>query len=133
MDYGRPMSGRERAGQLLPAATAAAIAVGAVLHAAGAPRAGDALWSGTVIVVLVPVAIAVARSLGRGDVGVDAIALLAMAGCLALGEYSPAPSSPSCSPGAPRSRRRRADARAATSRRCSARAAQARRRRSDGR
>ena len=39
------------------------------------------------LALLIPLTISVGRSLLRGDVGVDAIALLAMAGALALGEY----------------------------------------------
>jgi heavy metal translocating P-type ATPase len=76
----------ERVGQVLPAVTAAAIAVGGVLHAFGAPAAGDLVWAATVAAMLVPLSVGVLRSLVRGDVGVDAIALLAMVGCLALGE-----------------------------------------------
>ena len=60
---------------------------GGVLDLAGAhtPRAR----SGRVVTLalLVPLSVAVGSSLLRGDVGVDAIALLAMAGALALGEY----------------------------------------------
>jgi heavy metal translocating P-type ATPase len=70
----------------LPLLTAAAIAAGAGAHLLGAPRAGDAVWAAAVVVALVPLAGSVGSSLRRGDVGVDAIALLAMAGALALGE-----------------------------------------------
>jgi heavy metal translocating P-type ATPase len=66
--------------------TAAAIVAGAVAHLLDAPRAGDAVWAAAVAVALVPLTASVASSLRRGDVGVDAIALLAMAGALALGE-----------------------------------------------
>jgi heavy metal translocating P-type ATPase len=76
----------ERLTRMLPLLTAAAIAIGAAAHLAGAPRAGDAIWAAALTVVLVPLAFSVARSLRAGDVGVDAIALLAMAGALALGE-----------------------------------------------
>ena len=48
---------------------------------------GDAVWAGTVAVMLVPLTWSVARALLRGDFGVDVIALLAMAGALATGEY----------------------------------------------
>jgi heavy metal translocating P-type ATPase len=64
-----------------------AIVAGAVLHLFGAPEAGDALWGGATVVVLVPLAVGVIRTLLEGDVGVDAIALLAMAGAVILGEY----------------------------------------------
>jgi heavy metal translocating P-type ATPase len=76
----------ERLTRLLPLLTAAAIAAGGAAHLAGAPRAGDAVWTAALLAVLVPLTVAVARSLRAGDVGVDAIALLAMAGALALGE-----------------------------------------------
>ncbi len=64
-----------------------AIAAGGVLHALDAPEAGDALWGGATVVVLVPLTVGVARTLRHGDVGVDAIALLAMAVAVALGQY----------------------------------------------
>ena len=71
---------------------AVALATGALLHLGGAGRAATPPAVG-VAVVLVPLAVGVARSLLRGDVGVDLIALIAMAGALALGEYLAAPSS----------------------------------------
>ena len=49
--------------------------------------AADALWAATTALLLVPLTISVVRSLLRRDVGVDAIALISMAGALALGEY----------------------------------------------
>jgi P-type E1-E2 ATPase len=76
----------ERLTRILPLPTAAAIAVGGAVHLIGAPRVGDAIWAAALAVVLIPLTISVARSLRAGDVGVDAIALLAMAGALALGE-----------------------------------------------
>ena len=71
----------------LAIATTVAIAAGGILHLAGAPGAGDAVWAAAVAVMLVPLSVSVVRALARRDVGVDAIALLAMAGALALGEY----------------------------------------------
>jgi heavy metal translocating P-type ATPase len=76
----------ERLTRLLPLITAAAIAIGAAAHLAGAQGAGDAIWAAALAGVLVPLTASVTRSLRAGDVGVDAIALLAMAGALALGE-----------------------------------------------
>ena len=76
----------ERMTRLLPLLTAAAIAIGGAAHLAGAPGVGDAIWAAALVVVLVPLTASVARSLRGGDVGVDAIALLAMAGALALGQ-----------------------------------------------
>ncbi len=64
-----------------------ALLAGGVLHLAGLPGAGDAVWAASVAVMLVPLTVSVARTLLRGDVGVDAIALVAMASALALQEY----------------------------------------------
>ena len=64
-----------------------AIAAGGALHLSGLPQAGDAVWAGLVVAMLVPLAWSVARDLRRGRFGVDVIALIAMAGALALGEY----------------------------------------------
>jgi heavy metal translocating P-type ATPase len=63
------------------------VLAGGALHLAGYPSAGDAAWAATVGVMLVPLTWSVARSLLHGDVGVDAIALVSMAGALALGQY----------------------------------------------
>jgi heavy metal translocating P-type ATPase len=73
--------------RVLAAGVLAAIAAGGLLHLASEPRAGDAVWGVATAVVLVPLAWSVGRSLLHGDVGVDAIALVAMAVSLVLGEY----------------------------------------------
>ena len=73
--------------RLLAAGVLAAIGAGGLLHLAGQPEAGDAVWAVATAVVLVPLTWSVGRTLLRGDVGVDAIALVAMAAALALGEY----------------------------------------------
>ena len=73
--------------RLLAAGVLAAIGAGGLLHLLSEPAAGDAVWAVATAVVLVPLAWSVGRSLLKGDVGVDAIALVAMAGALALGEY----------------------------------------------
>ncbi|MFL5818334.1 MAG: heavy metal translocating P-type ATPase [Conexibacter sp.] len=59
---------------------------GGVCHLAGATAVGDALWIATIAGTLIPVSWSVARALVRGDVGVDVIALLAMAAALVGGE-----------------------------------------------
>jgi heavy metal translocating P-type ATPase len=66
----------------------ATVVIGGFLHLVGQASAGDALWAVSVGVMLVPLTWSVARSLARGDVGVDAIALVSMAGALALGQYA---------------------------------------------
>jgi len=63
------------------------VLAGGAMHLAGDPSGGNAAWAVTVGVMLVPLSWSVARSLLHGDVGVDAIALVSMAGALALGEY----------------------------------------------
>jgi heavy metal translocating P-type ATPase len=63
------------------------IVAGGVLALLVSSAAADVAWGATVAFMLVPLTWSVARSLLRGDVGVDVIALLAMAGALALGEY----------------------------------------------
>ena len=45
------------------------------------------VWALTIVLALIPLTWSVIGTLLRGDVGVDAIALVAMAGALALGEY----------------------------------------------
>ena len=72
--------------RLLAAGVLVAIGVGGLLHLLSEPAAGNAVWAAGTAIALVPLAWLVVRSLIRGDVGVDAIALVAMAGALALGE-----------------------------------------------
>lgn len=64
-----------------------AVITGLVLAGAGAGVAADILWGTCVGIVLIPLTWGVARTLLGGNVGVDAIALLAMAASLAFGEY----------------------------------------------
>jgi heavy metal translocating P-type ATPase len=64
----------------------AGLIAGIALTMAGAAETADVVLALTVLVVLVPTAIGVARMLRRGDLGVDAIAVLAMAGALLVGE-----------------------------------------------
>jgi len=73
--------------RLLPVATLALIAAGGALHLAGEPTAGNVVWAATVVAMLVPLTVAIGRTLASGRVGVDAIALVAMAGALAVGEF----------------------------------------------
>src|SRR5688500_13275818 len=73
--------------RLLAAGVLAAIGAGGLLHLLAEPEAGNAVWAVSTAVVLVPLAWSVGRSVLRGDVGVDAIALVAMAAAMALDEY----------------------------------------------
>jgi heavy metal translocating P-type ATPase len=76
--------------RLLAAGCLVAIGTGAILHLAGNPGAGGVVLALGAGLVLVPLTWSVARSLVRGDVGVDAIALIAIAGALALQEWGTA-------------------------------------------
>ncbi|WP_053226466.1 heavy metal translocating P-type ATPase [Solirubrobacter soli] len=72
--------------RLIAALALASIAIGAALALAGADAAANAVWSVAVAIALLALGASVVRGLARGHVGVDVIALLAMAGALALGE-----------------------------------------------
>jgi len=63
------------------------LAVGGVLWVAGEHEAANIAWAATTIVGILPSAYSVAIDLLHRETGVDVIALLAMAGALALGEY----------------------------------------------
>jgi len=71
---------------LAAGAALAGTLAGGLAHLLGAPSLGDALWVATIAGTLVPVTWSVVRSLARGDVGVDVIALLAMVAALVGGE-----------------------------------------------
>jgi heavy metal translocating P-type ATPase len=63
------------------------IAVGAVLYSSGERDAARAAWAVTTVIGLIPLTWETVVGLWRRKAGVDLIALLAMAGALALGEY----------------------------------------------
>ena len=64
-----------------------ALVLGGVVHIFEPGQAGDLVWAVAIVLTLIPLTRSVLRTLMRGDVGVDAIALVAMVGALALGEY----------------------------------------------
>ncbi len=72
--------------RILAALSLLGIVAGGVFALTGDTDTGNAIWGATIAVMLVPLTWEVARSLLHGDVGVDVIALLAMAGALATGE-----------------------------------------------
>ena len=72
---------------LLALGALGAIAIGGLLHLLDLPAAGDAVWAALVAAMLLSLGWSVLANLVRGNVGVDSIALLAMVGALALGEY----------------------------------------------
>jgi heavy metal translocating P-type ATPase len=78
---------RANAARLTAASALVAVLLGIGLHVTGMQRPADWLWGATTAMLLVPLTFSVVRSLLRRDVGVDAIALVSMAGALALGEY----------------------------------------------
>jgi heavy metal translocating P-type ATPase len=69
------------------ALTLSGLAAGGALHIVGVDAPAHWLWAATAAVMLVPLTVSVVRTLWRRDVGVDAIALVAIAAALALGEY----------------------------------------------
>ena len=72
---------------ILAAVILVVLALGIGLWLAGHKDEADGVWAVATALVLVPLALDVGRSLLRGDVGVDAIALIAIVGALLLGEY----------------------------------------------
>jgi heavy metal translocating P-type ATPase len=78
---------RAHSARLIAAGALAGVVGGLGLWAAGDRATADWLWAAATALLLIPLTLSVTRSLLRGDVGVDAIALVSMAGALALGEY----------------------------------------------
>jgi heavy metal translocating P-type ATPase len=77
-DYGR---------QALLAAATIGLAAGGLLHLLSLSFAGDVVWALMTAVVLLPTLYSSVLGLLRGRTGVDLIAVLAMAGTLALSQY----------------------------------------------
>ena len=69
------------------ALTLCGIAAGLAAHFLGIPEIAGWAWGGATVIALIPLTFVVARALYSGKVGVDIIALLAMAGSLYLGQY----------------------------------------------
>ncbi|GIH78240.1 hypothetical protein [Planobispora longispora] len=67
--------------------TAGALLAGIVLHALGAVAAGDAVWAAGTVLATVPAVRWVVAGLRAGRLGVDAIAVLALMGALAVREH----------------------------------------------
>jgi heavy metal translocating P-type ATPase len=67
--------------------TLCGISVGLAAHFLQMPEIADAAWSVATVVALLPLTYLVARALIAGKIGVDIIALIAMAGSLYLGQY----------------------------------------------
>jgi heavy metal translocating P-type ATPase len=71
----------------VPVTVLLALAGGLLLRLTGHAPAAHALWVVVLVCVIVPLAFAVARRMVHGQLGADVIALLAVAGSLALGQY----------------------------------------------
>jgi len=67
--------------------SACGIAAGAVGHFLGFENLARTCWAATTAFALAPLTASIVQALHRGKAGVDIIALLAMAGSLALGQY----------------------------------------------
>lgn len=73
--------------RVLVSITLTGIVAGGAAWLLGAAGLADALWALTTAAMLLPLAWTVISDLRRGEMGVDVIALLAMAGSLLLGQY----------------------------------------------
>jgi heavy metal translocating P-type ATPase len=78
---------RVDASRVFLALSVVGIVTGGALALAGRSDAANLAWAATTVVGIVPIAWSVVRDLIHGETGVDLIAILAMVGALALGEY----------------------------------------------
>jgi heavy metal translocating P-type ATPase len=69
------------------AASVLGLATGGALRLAGLPDGASLAWAVTTVVGIIPLLGSMVAGLRRRELGVDLIALLAMAGAVALGEY----------------------------------------------
>jgi len=89
MGEGVAIEARPRSTVALPegavlAAALAGLGAGGVAHLFGAQRARDLAWTAATLVVLAPTLVTAARGLAQGSLRTDVIAVLSMAGALAL-------------------------------------------------
>lgn len=68
-------------------ASAGGLLVGGIAWLLGDSRVAELAWAAGTVPVLLVVAVSILQALRRGSTGVDLIALLSMAGALALGQY----------------------------------------------
>ena len=78
---------RMRLGASLLIASLLGLAAGGLAHLMGSPQAADAVWAALTVLGLAPALGWVVAALRRGSVGVDLIAVLALVGTLAIGEF----------------------------------------------
>jgi cation transport ATPase len=81
-----PMQSARLTNTLLLAVAGLGLIGGATAWLAGSQNEAGWIWAGATVPVLVVVLAGMVRALFRGDVGVDLIAVLSMAGALLLGE-----------------------------------------------
>jgi heavy metal translocating P-type ATPase len=79
-------AGPRRASAVIPALALLGIVAGGVAWWLGAPEWARFVWAASIVICLVPLTFSIVAGLWRGKAGVDLIALLAMAGSLAVGE-----------------------------------------------
>ncbi len=73
--------------RIVLALTLCGISIGLAAHFLQIPNVADMAWAGATVVALIPLTYLVTRALLSGKVGVDVIALIAMAGSIYLGQY----------------------------------------------
>jgi heavy metal translocating P-type ATPase len=73
--------------RMLASTALVGLLLGAILALASASDAANAVWAAVIVLLIVPETIAVVRTLRAGRLGVDSIALLAMATALAMEQY----------------------------------------------
>jgi len=72
---------------VLLAVAVSGLAAGGLVQLLAGPFAARWIWAAVAVVVLVPTMLSAVRGLWRRETSVDLIAVLAMGGALALGEY----------------------------------------------
>jgi heavy metal translocating P-type ATPase len=80
-------TGRHEGPPLGALAALAGVTLGGVAWVFGNPSLARGCWAVTTLALLVPLTWSVAQSLARRDFGVDVLALLSMAGAIAVGQY----------------------------------------------
>ncbi len=73
--------------RLLAISALSGVVAGSACHLAGAEEAAHVVWAATIVVLLIPLTWEVIKVVAGGRVGVDAIALMAMATALAMQEF----------------------------------------------
>ncbi len=81
-----PASILQRIDRLLLPVSIAGLVIGAVIVLAGSSAAGDSVWMALTVVVALRLTVEILDALRHGRVGVDLIAVVAMAGAVRLGE-----------------------------------------------